>query len=308
MFKKTLTVLLASLLALTVFAGCDKGDEGGTTSATSADTTPATTAGTTPAATTGSSGNTDPATQTKRYYVPTKLSGGGLDMVFVWGENSLEIQNDADSGGTVRIVFDSKGNILEEEKGGYHDKYEYEYDDRGNLTKLIVKMKRGGEFSEVGRTVYEYDGNGRKTKAEHFFELGEGDHGFIFYEYNDKGKLIKETRSNESDMQSYTSYTEYAYDANGNLIKQTHHYSDDDRTHSNEYEYDANGNMVKWAQNVDPSGIAIVFEYDSNGNISKMSQELDGTEHQATFEWIEGTEAQYRVYLAGDYSFHFDPN
>ena len=114
---------------------------------------------------------------------------------------------------------------------------ELEYDERGNITKVI---------SEYGYTEErKYDENNYRTEKVTYY-YGYGDKKTL-YEYNEHGDIVKITE----------------YDVNGTPTV----------TRDSEYEYDEHGNKILYIDKVDKaSGIGIQrseWEYDAKGNVIK---------------------------------------
>lgn len=102
------------------------------------------------------------------------------------------------------------------------------------------------QYSPSGRTEYEYDANGNKTKETLYTRDGE-----------------------------MTQYLTYQYNANGDVICLENHFSDGYESRG-VYEYDGNGNLIKLISYNNNSGTMALYEYrvytlDANGYTKKVS-------------------------------------
>lgn len=156
-------------------------------------------------------------------------------------------------------VYDEIGRIIKKQSGGGRYVDEYTYDVNGNLVKEV-------NVAPAGRTVTEcmYDDYGRKIQqvcTDYHLIDNDEDVNVIYYTYDIKGNLIKET----TDYGWY----EYTYDADGNLVKKV------DLDGYDLYTYDSNGNLVKRYSYTDNPGTirerVVVFEYDENANLIKVT-------------------------------------
>lgn len=120
--------------------------------------------------------------------------------------------------GVTKILFDKNGNKTEWNNnrkiptGIMSDKSIYIYD--GN--KLIKEEYYDSDNKKVLYT-YEYNKEGYKSKKIKIMDNGETIDKVI-YEYNSKGKLIKETED-ISDLSPDSMVSTYKYDEKGNLIE-----------------------------------------------------------------------------------------
>ena len=136
--------------------------------------------------------------------------------------------------------------------------FAYEYDEKGNITKVTYDEGNDGKIERI--ETLEYDENGNRTK--HINTNGDGK---IIYvntvEYDEKGNKIKDTVDFNGDGKVDTSYY-YEYDEKGNEIKMT---VDDNGDGKPDFigvkEYDANGKRTR------------VTSYDGNGKIISDSKE-----------------------------------
>jgi len=166
-----------------------------------------------------------------------------------------------------KISYDSKGNITEETiynpQGLLESKYKYKYIDR-KLTEACLYNSEGN-ISNI--ELYGYDINGNKTEESFYNSEGEliDSHKFIietdeegdrnvkdifvtdgvenisWEKFSREGYRVAQGSGRSGDEKS--SFTEYKYDASGNVIEETG--NDPVLYLKYEYEYDAAGNWVK---------------------------------------------------------------
>lgn len=151
---------------------------------------------------------------------------------------------------------------------GNHWKYEYSYDESGNMVKITADDNEGLSFFD-----HIYDGNNVLTKI-----IGSDADGHIFsteeYLYNEQGKLIKITRTEDGEV---TDVTECTYDEKGRLLSEHYHNTEDGYTRSNEYTYTADGRTEKF-------NVKVPDEFDD-------TQELT---HKLVYVSFDYTEAEWR--------------
>ena len=133
--------------------------------------------------------------------------------------------------------------------------FEYEYDDNGNKIKEIrTNADADRNVTDSSLVEYEYDDNGNEIK--HTYTTSDADGNVTWtnwveneYEYDDSGNIIKYT-STEIDADGNvmsSSSEEYEYDDHGNITKKSTSYNSDYYSNSDlsEYEYDADDRLVK---------------------------------------------------------------
>lgn len=112
----------------------------------------------------------------------------------------------------------------------------YSYDDNGNMIKTEVESN-----DNVFSREYVYDSNNRRTKV-----IERDADGNISctddYLYNEQGKLLKITCTENGEV---TDITEYTYDEKGRLLSDIYRDTTDGYVHSNEYTYTADGRTEK---------------------------------------------------------------
>jgi RHS repeat-associated protein len=161
-----------------------------------------------------------------------------------------------------------------------YTKITYEYDAVGNKTReyyydndtlqsyvsYVYSTEWNGAYLLKSLTHYDTDNDGLRSESYTYDKRGNvisktNPNGVVTeYEYDDNDRLIKETvnmtTSDDDDI-----VTEYKYDIAGRLIEVI-----DPNGHSTRMEYDRNGQLVK---SIDPEGRVTQFEYDAMGNKTK---------------------------------------
>lgn len=200
----------------------------------------------------------------------------GTSASWTYGADGLVASYTARSGDAVEYVYDANGNVVETTYSTEANPMKYEYDDRGNLTKVV-------DF-DGSETIYVYDDNDALLKVEYangrsisyaYDEFGRqisvsaGDDYLVEYTYDANGWLDKVIDGANGDAL----LTDYAYDALGRLAKETR----GNGTYVL-YAYDATGALTeKSTYNADGDAIAsFAYTYDALGKIEAMTT-LDGT-------------------------------
>ncbi|MDB9518158.1 putative Ig domain-containing protein, partial [Roseofilum reptotaenium CS-1145] len=144
-------------------------------------------------------------------------------------------------GNTTKYEYDYPGNLLSS-TDALGNTTEYSYDARGNL----LTLKTG-----TNTINFDYTINGRGTSiVDDLGNKGE-------YEYNGNGLQTKETLTIQTPEGQQTIITEWEYDDQGRMTKQTQ------GDNSIEYQYDANGNQIATLSN----GITTEYRYDKKGQL-----------------------------------------
>ena len=172
-----------------------------------------------------------------------------------FGNPTLEISYDAD-GNLLRKIereSDDKGNIISSKScetaitAAWNHKYEYKYDEHGNITLGIGKDEEGNIFEKN-----EYDKNGNIISSTAFFPEGSV---IDKYEYDEKGNKISEV--SYSITGKIVDIIKYEYDEYNNEILCAG--------------YDENGNLKWkniWEHTYDEyDNIVLSLKYDENGNL-----------------------------------------
>jgi len=146
----------------------------------------------------------------------------------------------------VEYEYDSRGNRTEQVNyaadGSISGRYEYEYDSKGNQTKQ-VNYKADGSISS--RYEYEYDSKGNQTKQVIYAADGSIS---LIYEYNcnSDGSYCNYSIGNGTgEVIVYTGETRYTTVNSKKLTASETRESYDGTSTKTEYEYDSNGNITK---------------------------------------------------------------
>jgi hypothetical protein len=166
-----------------------------------------------------------------------------------------------------KAVYNEKGQLLEETKFDKGitpvTKYVYGYDKKGSqigrslfsqnntlLEKYIFQYDTAKRITDsirldsygnvIMKCTWQYDREGRRTKTRLFWNDS-----LVHtkeFEYNKKGKLIRETKNpapgNDPNL------IVYSYDAKGNRIMVDKHFTDEQADRKELYVYDSSGNIV----------------------------------------------------------------
>lgn len=196
--------------------------------------------------------------------------------------------------------YDNSGNLIKFTRINYDSEkttYDYSYDTNGNLIKEVYTSPSGSVFTSTYE--YLYDSNNNLIKKIYISSYGRE---INEYFYNADGDLIKQVYTDSRDQKTIYDYhynedkklikeictshwghvfnTEYTYDLNGYLIRET---TDSDIF---EYTYDLNGNLIKEVRINEYDGYVLDYTYDSNNNLIKeVYTPLYGTGHSYEFEY-----------------------
>ena len=155
-------------------------------------------------------------------------------------------------------------------------KYEYVYDDKGNIVKETVytteefvldgetskydqTFVREYRYNEKGVLVYQNE-DGVIMEYDDYGNMTNNDGWVIINDYDDSGRLTRTT------AQENGSYSLYEYDSLGNKIKVTQYDAYGVLQGNTEYEYDKNGILTKETSVYDNEKTE--YEYDKNGKIT----------------------------------------
>lgn len=175
---------------------------------------------------------------------------------------------------TVEYLYDANGNCVQVEsvdgRGLLSLRHIYEYDPAGNRVKATVQYDfADGIPQSWSVTTTEYDENGRFVRSR--TEQSDGYISTDEQEYDDRGNPIKRTFcSIANDVRSGTVIFSFAYDENGNMIREQRE-KDGEVDYIEEWEYDASGNCVRYTMNQTRIGAVTeeTYTYDENGNLIK---------------------------------------
>ena len=180
--------------------------------------------------------------------------------------------------------YDNQGRLIKEiegapgSPGGYT--YEYTYDENGNCIKKVYT--ENGFPSEY--TYYTYDEKGNMVKKDEIRPQSELHYG---YAYNDAGQMVKEW-----DTASNGGSTTFEYDSRGFMIRKSRYLHDATEPYEiREYAYDENGNKIKESSLTNGTPFELfTWTYDENGN---MTSELPGIyydgenlEYKLAYRWL----------------------
>ncbi len=182
----------------------------------------------------------------------------------------------------------------------------YEYDSFGRRTAL--------RYDTGAYILYEYDNNGNLLNETSYDKSGKIER-VSYYEYNDKGLVIKESRKYKNEDAAVTSY-DYAFDGSGRTIHIDVELNG--KVTAYDYTYSENGDYV--INKVSPNGTtsqekytaagvkyeesnstgSSVYTYDDLGRlVSWILYDKDGTENQKSLFIYEDGKATNEVYSFG---------
>lgn len=201
-----------------------------------------------------------------------------------------------------KYIYDGSGRLTYKKDGTstYASEETYEYGDRECLKRINGKMTRYKQYDDEGKLIYEYysgtqgklyyDENGNLIREE-YGSQGSADE----YEYDESGHLIcKKGRRGDKYLRDY--------DKEGRPVRD---YEESGLgTISHEYAYDAQGRLIKWSEkDYDDTVTTAEYEYDDKDRIinvhgSKLKQgELSKFETVRTyfkesigFKWVTESE------------------
>ncbi len=237
--------------------------------------------------------------RSRREYYARVIRPSGMVKEVWYDSDGRARRVDIDGKTRVKISMDGEDEVVEDGSGRVT---RYEYDERGNLRKVIYPdgstieyeydLRINRKIREVNErgivTVYEYDENGNMVRKEE--AKGTGLERVYEYEYDTDGNLVKEVRpggavihmdyDDRGNMVELTdpegNTSQYGYDIMGNMV-----FKRDALGNLWQYEYDGMGHLVKVT---DPKGNITRYEYDSSGRKirevypdgSSRSYEYDG--------------------------------
>ena len=207
---------------------------------------------------------------------------------------SQKITVDAD-GRMTRVICDS-------DSAEFVYDYTFVYDENGNITKLSGKDNESGEFT----TKHTYSGNLlQKTVSTVSWSSSETD-----YNYDKKGRLIKQVTSQEDSMDGLTYITtwtvSFKYDKKGRLISEkneelTHYpdgsYDDYSSVREETYKYNSKGFMTgKQSVGKYPNyeyTNTYAYEYSKAGDLIKETFSCPGDGSESAVEVNEYSYDEY---------------
>ena len=154
-----------------------------------------------------------------------------------------------------------------EELGVTQSISEVEYDDKGNEKKIVSTecYSDGTEETDEETYEYEYDADGRIIKETQIYSSGEKS--IEEYEYDENGGKIKDSTiwiyEDGTEEPFIVTIYENTYDESGNKIEEVVYDGMDEGGDKQKYlyEYDANGNVIK-ETHIYPGDLESVTEYE----------------------------------------------
>lgn len=166
---------------------------------------------------------------------------------FKYDERGNTIYSHGENKGEQYFKYDDSNNLIND------GIYDYTYDNKGHL---LTKKRSYNEFIDEE---YKYDENGNKIV---FIKRNDEytSPNIYYYEYNDKGKLVKIT------MRDNRAVALFDYDENGNMIYEYNPFEEDSNGYIREYiyEYDDKNRVVCI---IDNKNNEIKLNYDEKGNL-----------------------------------------
>ena len=219
----------------------------------------------------------------KRFsYIPVEMTVDGLSGDLVVDDRGNLLSNpvvhsaSSDSDAFVDAVIETDTKEATQE--------EYTYDDEGRiLTMAMVYVDGEKECREV--YVYTYDATGNMVKREFVSIDGKKKQTWV-YTYDKKGRCIKEESSGENLNEVTITYT---YNEDDQLLFRYETYEGSDGWQKTEYAYDVNGNLVKDAYLTSSgSGWTYEYTYDANGVQTSYSHTLPDEPNHWQKWYMEG--------------------
>ena len=220
---------------------------------------------------------------------------------FEYERNGNVTRIEYEDGSIITYVYDLNGeitknlptSITKEEGEDTLFKYNLEYNDNGNVTKIEDEINKG-----VITIIY--DDNGNATNKQN--SRKQEDESIINTEYDNAGNPVKETvKSGTVDTT-----TNYSYDNMGRVVTETNGKTNTVITHSydslgreiqtvekvggkvrvSQYEYDVNGCLIK---ETTPEGAVNTYEYDTMNRVIQHNVTADGktTSTYTTYEYAD---------------------
>ena len=157
---------------------------------------------------------------------------------------------------TRETKYDDSGNIISFTEDNYNQKIFAEYDNGLKVRETITFKEKNSSTVNL----FTYNDENKIIKKD--ITYSSGNSGFVSYEYNASGLLIKEVEN--YDDKFFTEYS-YSYDKNKNMIKKEYN------SFVHEYEYDNNNNLIREVVIDTTSSYTDVdeYEYDENNNLIK---------------------------------------
>ncbi|MBO4415743.1 MAG: hypothetical protein J5824_07165, partial [Lachnospiraceae bacterium] len=214
----------------------------------------------------------------------TDLGGGSFRIVkSIYEDEELETADYS-----IDLAFDADGRILKEttartpKQNDENDSriYEYEYDERGNLLKL-VNSSPSYEYDTYVETYYYDDNNYLTGYSEEYDDRPVCGYDYV---YDDHGRMTLCKYVEESTSRKFT----YSYDKNGRLVEEKGIYYDlvygeegleeeAARTYTTKTRYNKEGCelevIYEWGGDADAVKSVVTYEYDKKGNMISYRSE-----------------------------------
>jgi len=168
--------------------------------------------------------------------------------------------------GTLYMLFNEKGNIIE--SGDETGKDTYKYDQNGYLSELISNRKDAGPFFK--KYTYKYDNRGKQIESATYDSLGSMNTENTF-QYNGEGYV---TQWNLLVFDgSLNQKVTYKNDQRGNQVEADYYYNSDGSLSSKTtFKYDDRGNQIE-SNSYNPTGSLLYkssYKYDDKGNMIEV--------------------------------------
>lgn len=188
----------------------------------------------------------------------------------------------AQGSGSLFYEYDNAGRVIKctayDADGIFRYTENWQYDSKGNMIKYTCDNPEvAGSVAELSYK-YEYNDKGNLSKVYYMSESGLW-YVSTKYKYDKNGNVIQKTE--KADQWSESDYYTYEYDAFNNPVKESIFYGDNE-AYGEEYELDSNGVRIKGKYvsaeeeiledgiplaNVEPERIAMDSKYNSSKNI-----------------------------------------
>ena len=138
--------------------------------------------------------------------------------------------------------------------------YQFAYNDFGMRT--AVNIQNHGNLVSY---TYTNDGNNYLSSMKY------GNDDTVAYDYDDKGRLLKETYT-DADEEKSEDTVEYVYDNDGNLSKVIDSASGITAC----YYYDLTDRLMKYTETGGDHDLTLRYTYDTKGNLTYLAETVDG--------------------------------
>lgn len=150
-------------------------------------------------------------------------------------------------GSKCQYQYDSNGNLVREDCTKGSTEKEYEYDKAGKLLKMSVKTQYGKQV-----VAYDYNNEGLLSQSTEISQSADGQVLFAIRLTNEyeNGKLTRQTQSDGRSVEELEYSCEYAFEYEGDTLLRKTQYKQMENGDLGvldryEYAYDENGNMIK---------------------------------------------------------------